>query len=93
MAFYLTGDKLDEDAYERERDDLVKILLRHREARWRDKEDWASVIRETGVIGNYRWGQTRKQAMLVWESSRSVSAAGKTSLSHREITGIPLCDY
>ena len=50
MAFYLTGDKLDEDAYERERDDLVKILLRHREARWKDKEDWASVIRETGEV-------------------------------------------
>lgn len=50
MGFFLTGDKLDEDAYERERDDLVKILLRHREARWKDKEDWASVIRETGEV-------------------------------------------
>ena len=50
MAFFLTGDKLDEDAYERERDDLVKILLRHRETRWKDKEDWASVIRETGEV-------------------------------------------
>jgi len=27
------------------------------------------VIRETGVFGNYRWGETRKRAMLVWESS------------------------
>jgi len=45
MAFFLTGDKLDEDAYERERGDLVKILLRHRDTRWKDKEDWASVIR------------------------------------------------
>lgn len=26
------------------------------------------VIRETGVVGGYRWGQTRKRAMLVWES-------------------------
>jgi len=50
MAFYLTGDKLDEDAYERERDDLVKILLRHRETRWKDNEEWATVIRETGEV-------------------------------------------
>jgi AraC family transcriptional regulator of adaptative response/methylated-DNA-[protein]-cysteine methyltransferase len=26
------------------------------------------VIRSTGIIGNYRWGTTRKQAMLAWES-------------------------
>lgn len=26
------------------------------------------VIRETGVIGGYRWGPTRKQALLAWES-------------------------
>ncbi len=26
------------------------------------------VIRETGVIGGYRWGPARKRAMLVWES-------------------------
>ena len=26
------------------------------------------VIRETGVVGDYRWGQVRKRAMLVWES-------------------------
>jgi len=25
------------------------------------------VIRETGLIGNYRWGAERKRAMLVWE--------------------------
>lgn len=25
------------------------------------------VIRETGVLGNYRWGRERKQAMLAWE--------------------------
>ncbi len=29
------------------------------------------VIRETGVIQGYRWGQTRKQALLAWESSRT----------------------
>ena len=27
------------------------------------------VIRETGVIGNYHWGQIRKRAMIAWESS------------------------
>ena len=26
------------------------------------------VIRETGVVGDYRWGRVRKRAMLVWES-------------------------
>ena len=28
------------------------------------------VIRETGVLGNYRWGADRKKAMLGWESAR-----------------------
>lgn len=28
------------------------------------------VIRETGVLGNYRWGSARKKALLVWENSR-----------------------
>lgn len=32
------------------------------------------VIRETGVIGGYRWSPTRKRAMLAWES-----AAGRTA--------------
>ncbi len=27
------------------------------------------VIRETGVMGNYHWGQIRKRAMIAWESS------------------------
>jgi AraC family transcriptional regulator of adaptative response/methylated-DNA-[protein]-cysteine methyltransferase len=27
------------------------------------------VIRETGVLGNYRWGQVRKRAMMAWESA------------------------
>ncbi len=27
------------------------------------------VIRETGVIGEYRWGQVRKRAIVAWESS------------------------
>ena len=28
------------------------------------------VIRETGVIGEYHWGQTRKRAIIAWESSQ-----------------------
>ena len=26
------------------------------------------VIRQTGVVGGYRWGETRKRAMIAWES-------------------------
>lgn len=40
------------------------------------------VIRETGVIGGYRWGQARKRAMLVWESdcpAETLSADGTDS--------------
>jgi AraC family transcriptional regulator of adaptative response/methylated-DNA-[protein]-cysteine methyltransferase len=33
------------------------------------------VIRETGVIGDYRWGRIRKRAMLAWESAPSEHAA------------------
>ena len=29
------------------------------------------VIRETGVMGDYRWGKIRKRAMLAWESAHS----------------------
>lgn len=29
------------------------------------------VIRETGVISGYHWGQMRKRAIIAWESSRS----------------------
>lgn len=29
------------------------------------------VIRKTGVIGDYRWGTTRKRALLAWETSAS----------------------
>ena len=28
------------------------------------------VIRQSGVVSGYRWGQTRKQAMLGWEAAR-----------------------
>jgi AraC family transcriptional regulator, regulatory protein of adaptative response / methylated-DNA-[protein]-cysteine methyltransferase len=30
------------------------------------------VIRETGVIGEYRWGQIRKRAMVAWESAARI---------------------
>lgn len=30
------------------------------------------VIRETGVIGNYRWGPERKRAILAWESAAAL---------------------
>jgi AraC family transcriptional regulator of adaptative response/methylated-DNA-[protein]-cysteine methyltransferase len=32
------------------------------------------VIRETGVIGDYRWGRVRKRALVVWESSTHSTA-------------------
>lgn len=31
------------------------------------------VIRETGALGGYRWGKVRKQVILAWENSRSLS--------------------
>lgn len=50
LAWCLTQDKLDEECYERERDEIVKILLRRRDAKWKEKEDWATVVRETGEV-------------------------------------------
>ncbi|HXG27891.1 MAG TPA: MGMT family protein, partial [Nevskiales bacterium] len=29
------------------------------------------VIRQTGAVGDYRWGAARKKAMLAWESGRN----------------------
>jgi AraC family transcriptional regulator, regulatory protein of adaptative response / methylated-DNA-[protein]-cysteine methyltransferase len=37
------------------------------------------VIRATGAIGDYRWGHTRKLAMLAWESAHAFSHTGKMS--------------
>jgi AraC family transcriptional regulator of adaptative response/methylated-DNA-[protein]-cysteine methyltransferase len=31
------------------------------------------VIRETGIIGDYRWGSVRKRALVAWESSASAT--------------------
>lgn len=33
------------------------------------------VIRASGVLGEYRWGALRKQALLGWEAARNVAAA------------------
>ena len=35
------------------------------------------VIRETGVLGDYRWGRVRKQAILAWENSPRFAAKVK----------------
>ena len=50
LAWAITQDKLDESCYEQERDEVVKILLRHRATKWKEKEDWATVVRETGQV-------------------------------------------
>jgi AraC family transcriptional regulator of adaptative response/methylated-DNA-[protein]-cysteine methyltransferase len=34
------------------------------------------VIRETGVVQGYRWGSTRKRALLAWESTRAGQVSG-----------------
>jgi AraC family transcriptional regulator, regulatory protein of adaptative response / methylated-DNA-[protein]-cysteine methyltransferase len=31
------------------------------------------VIRKTGLLGGYRWGEKRKQAMLAWEAARCLA--------------------
>jgi AraC family transcriptional regulator, regulatory protein of adaptative response / methylated-DNA-[protein]-cysteine methyltransferase len=31
------------------------------------------VIRDTGALGDYRWGQTRKKAILAWDNSSSIA--------------------
>jgi AraC family transcriptional regulator of adaptative response/methylated-DNA-[protein]-cysteine methyltransferase len=36
------------------------------------------VIRETGVIGDYRWGPVRKRAMLAWESAPRIAGVEHT---------------
>jgi AraC family transcriptional regulator of adaptative response/methylated-DNA-[protein]-cysteine methyltransferase len=37
------------------------------------------VIRETGVLGNYRWGPVRKRAILAWENAPRFAAKTKRS--------------
>ena len=33
------------------------------------------VIRKTGAFGEYRWGPTRKQALLAWEAAQTAGDA------------------
>ena len=42
------------------------------------------VIRDTGIVGDYRWGQIRKQAMVAWESSTHFAARANGSEKTRE---------
>ena len=39
------------------------------------------VIRETGVTGDYRWGQVRKRAIIAWESSLAFDAESPRMMS------------
>jgi AraC family transcriptional regulator of adaptative response/methylated-DNA-[protein]-cysteine methyltransferase len=39
------------------------------------------VIRETGVIGEYRWGGIRKRALVAWEAARFVNRRGRRGLN------------
>lgn len=38
------------------------------------------VIRETGVVGDYRWGHVRKRAILAWESASQFSTEKNESV-------------
>ncbi len=38
------------------------------------------VIRQTGIIGGYRWGSTRKQAMLGWEAAHRANRPDQSKL-------------
>jgi AraC family transcriptional regulator of adaptative response/methylated-DNA-[protein]-cysteine methyltransferase len=33
------------------------------------------VIRATGALGDYRWGHTRRRALLAWESAQADAAS------------------
>lgn len=37
------------------------------------------VIRGTGVVGDYRWGQVRKQSLLLWEQSMGIERQTRSS--------------
>lgn len=50
------------------------------------------VIRETGVMGDYRWGRIRKRALVAWESARQMiapSIRGRPERSGSEAAGHP----
>lgn len=59
------------------------------------------VIRETGVLGEYRWGRERKRAMLAWEDSVArestsvqppISRGARTASDPRPNRGMALSD-
>jgi AraC family transcriptional regulator of adaptative response/methylated-DNA-[protein]-cysteine methyltransferase len=33
------------------------------------------VIRATGALGDYRWGQARRRALLAWEAAHAEAAS------------------
>jgi len=41
------------------------------------------VIRETGVLGNYRWGPIRKRAILAWEGSSRIRGAAEPATARQ----------
>jgi AraC family transcriptional regulator, regulatory protein of adaptative response / methylated-DNA-[protein]-cysteine methyltransferase len=44
------------------------------------------VIRETGIVRGYRWGNTRKRALLAWETARTDIAAPASDVGfHRGV--------
>ncbi len=42
------------------------------------------VIRSTGVLGEYRWGASRKRAMLAWEGAKAPCSGGDLSANSTE---------
>ena len=42
------------------------------------------VIRETGVVGGYRWGHERKRALLAWEGARRALASQRGASTTRD---------
>ena len=45
------------------------------------------VIRQTGVVGEYRWGAVRKRALLAWEGATHASAVSPPFAPPRRIIG------
>lgn len=48
------------------------------------------VIRQSGVLGGYRWGENRKRAMLNWEAARVAKSTVKTNeTAHPHQASVP----
>jgi len=45
------------------------------------------VIRETGVIGNYRWGPIRKRAIIAWENAQRAAQSAFSNVTIRNLRG------